>query len=68
VFYDDLLLLSTKQLSAYGVLMREIKPDQWTKAESKQSLGYNGQSRRTQQRKNQQVAKAEEENKKMRAS
>ena len=24
-----------KKSSAYGVLMREIKPDQWTKAESK---------------------------------
>ena len=57
-----------KKSSAYGVLMREFKPDQWAKAESKQSLGYNGQSRRTQQRRNQQAVKAEEENKKMRAS
>jgi len=57
-----------KKSSAYGVLMREIKPDQWTKAESKRSLGYNGQSRRTLQRRNQQAVKAEEENKKMRAS
>jgi hypothetical protein len=48
--------------------MREIKPDQWTKVESNQSLGYNGQSRRIQQRRNQQAAKAEKENKKMRAS
>jgi hypothetical protein len=47
--------------------MREIKPDQWTKSESKQSLGYNGQSRRTLQRRNQQAVKAEEENKKTRA-
>ena len=52
-----------KKMSAYQVLMREIKPDQWTKAESKQSLGYNRQSRRTQQRRNQWVAKAEEKNK-----
>jgi hypothetical protein len=57
-----------KKSSAYEVLMREIKPDQWTKAESKRSLGYNGQSRRTQQRRNQQAAKAEEENMKTRAS
>jgi hypothetical protein len=57
-----------KKSSAYGVLMREFKPDQWAKAESKRSLGYNGQSRRTQQRRNQQAVKAEEENKKMRAS
>jgi len=48
-----------KKSSAYGVLMREIKPDQWTKAESKRSLGYNGQSRRTQQRRNQQAAISE---------
>jgi hypothetical protein len=56
-----------KKSSAYGVLMREIKPDQLAKAESKRSLGYNGQSRRTQQRRNRQAVKAEEENKTMRA-
>jgi hypothetical protein len=34
-----------KKSSAYGVLMSEFKHDQWAKAESKRSLGYNGQSR-----------------------
>ena len=54
--------------TAYGMLMREIKADQWKKVETNRSLGYNGLSRRKKQLDLQKAEQAEEENKKLRAS
>ena len=54
--------------TAYRVLMRETKADQWEKTETNQSLGYNGLSRRKKQLDLQKAEQAEEENKKLRAS
>ena len=54
--------------TAYKVLMREIKANQWRKAETNRSLGYNGLSKRKKQFDLQKAKQAEEENKKLRAS
>jgi hypothetical protein len=57
----------SKKSSAYRTLMREITPNQWAKAESNKSLGYNGRSKRTKQRNDLKTRQAEEEHMKIRA-
>ena len=65
---DIIEQLEANKPTAYDTLMRGIHADQWQKAESKRSLGYNGLSERTRQQHRQEEREAEAANKVLRAS
>ena len=50
----------TEQPDAFGVLMRNVSDKEWRKAESNQSLGYNGLSKRKEQLDKKKARDAEE--------
>ena len=52
-----------EQPDAFGVLMRNVSDKEWRKAESNQSLGYTGLSKRKEQLDKKKARDAEEKNK-----